>query len=66
VIILAVWWYLRYGLSFRDVEELPGEREIHVDHVSIYRWVQWFTPLLIDAARPCRHYPGERWFGDEA
>jgi len=29
------------------------------------RWVQRFTPLLIDAARPCRHVPGDRWFVDE-
>jgi transposase, IS6 family len=34
-------------------------------HVTIYRWVQRFTPLLIDAARPCRHAPGDRWFADE-
>jgi transposase-like protein len=65
VIILAVRWYLRYGLSYRDVEELLAERGIAVDHVTIYRWVQRFTPLLIDAARPCRHVPGDRWFVDE-
>jgi transposase-like protein len=52
VITLAVRWYLRYGLSYRDVEELLVERGITVDHVSVYRWVQRFTPLLIDAARP--------------
>jgi transposase, IS6 family len=34
-------------------------------HVTVYRWVQRFTPLLIDAARPCRHTPGDRWFVDE-
>ena len=51
VIILAVRWYLRFGLSYRDVEELLAERGIEVDHVTIYRWVQRFTPLLIDAAR---------------
>jgi transposase-like protein len=34
-------------------------------HVTVYRWVQRFTPLLIDAARPCRHVPGDRWFVDE-
>ena len=38
---------------------------IEVDHVTIYRWVQRFTPLLIDAARPCRHSVGDRWFVDE-
>jgi transposase, IS6 family len=65
VILLAVRWYLRYGLSYRDVEELLAERGVVVDHVTIYRWVQRFTPLLIDAARPCRHVPGDRWFTDE-
>jgi IS6 family transposase len=34
-------------------------------HVTVYRWVQRFTPLLIDAARPCRHTPGNRWFVNE-
>jgi transposase-like protein len=66
VILLAVRWYLRYGLSYRDVEELLAERGIDVDHVTIYRWVQRFTPLLIDVARPCRHSVGDRWFVDEA
>jgi transposase, IS6 family len=63
--MVAVRWYLRYGLSYRDVEELLAERGIAVDHVTIFRWVQHFTPLLIDAARPCRHTPGDRWFVDE-
>jgi IS6 family transposase len=65
VITVAVRWYLRYNLSYRDVEELLAERGIDVDHVSVYRWVQRFTPLLIDAARPCRHIPSDRWFVDE-
>ena len=65
VISLAVRWYLRYGLSYRDVEELLAERGITVDHVTIYRWVQRFTPEFIEAARPCRHAPGDRWFVDE-
>jgi transposase, IS6 family len=65
VIMVAVRWYLRYGLSYRDVEELLAERGIFVDHVTVYRWVQRFTPLLVDAARPCRHAPGDRWFVDE-
>jgi IS6 family transposase len=65
VITLAVRWYLRYGLSYRDLEELLAERGITVDHVTVYRWVRRFTPLLIDAARPCRHVAGDRWFVDE-
>jgi IS6 family transposase len=65
VILLAVRWYLRYGLSYRDVEELLAERGVDVDHVTIYRWVRRFTPLVIEAARPCRHSVGDRWFVDE-
>jgi len=65
VILLAVRWYLRYGLSYRDVAELLAERGVDVDHVTIYRWVQRFTPLVIEAARPCRHSVGDRWFVDE-
>jgi transposase, IS6 family len=65
VIVLAVRWYLRYGLSYRDVEELLVERGVEVDHVTIYRWVQRFTPLLAEAARPCRHLVGDRWQVDE-
>jgi transposase-like protein len=38
--MVAVRWYLRYGLSSRDVEELLAERDITVDHVSVDRWVQ--------------------------
>src|SRR5512132_2359722 len=53
VIVLAVRWYLRFALSYRDVEELLAERGIQVDHVTISRWVQRFTPLLAEAARPC-------------
>jgi transposase-like protein len=43
VIVLAVRWYLRFGLSYRDVEELLGERGIEVHHVTLYRWVQRFS-----------------------
>src|ERR1700680_5042609 len=65
VILLAVRWYLRFGLSYRDLEELLAERGIDVDHVTLYRWVQRFTPLVIDAAQPRRHAVGARWFVDE-
>jgi transposase-like protein len=65
VIVLAVRWYLRFALSYREVEELLAERGIQVDHVTIYRWVQRFTPLLAEAARPCRPAVGDRWQVDE-
>jgi len=52
---VAVRWYLRFNLSYRDVEELLAEREIEVDHVTVYRWVRRFTgALLADAARFAR------------
>jgi len=65
VIVVAVRWYLRFGLSYRDIEELLIERGIEVDHVTVYRWVLRFTPFLADAARPCRHAVGDRWQVDE-
>src|SRR4029453_6020965 len=65
VIVLAVRWYLRFGLSYRDVEELLAERGVEVDHVTVYRWVQRFTRLLAEAARPCRHAVGDRWWVDK-
>ena len=65
VIAVAVRWYLRYGLSYRDAGELLAERGVTVDHVTIHRWVQRFTPEFIEAARLCRHAPGDRWFADE-
>ena len=65
VITVAVRRYLRYGLSYREVEELLAERGIEVDHVTVYRWVQRFTPLFADAARPLRHAAGDRWLVDE-
>jgi hypothetical protein len=46
-------------------KKLLAERGIEVDHVTIYRWVQRFTLLLVEAARPCRHVVGDRWQVDE-
>ena len=65
VITVAVRWYLRFGISYRDVEELLVERGVEVDHGTVYRWVQRFTPLFADAARLHRHATGDRWFVDE-
>ena len=65
VIMLSVRWYLRFGLSYRDVEELLAERGIDVDHVTVFRWVQRFTPILVGAAHPARHSVGDRWHVDE-
>jgi IS6 family transposase len=56
---------VRYGVSYRDLEELLAERGVEVDHVTLFRWVQRFTPILIDAADPYRYAVGDHWFVDE-
>jgi IS6 family transposase len=53
------------GFRFPPDVMLLAERGIDVDHVTLFRWVQRFTPELIDAARPSRHAVGDRWFVDE-
>jgi hypothetical protein len=48
--VCGVRWYLRYSPSYRDVEELFLERELHVDHTMVFRWVQRSAPAPITAA----------------
>jgi transposase-like protein len=45
VILVAVGWYLRFSLSYRDVEELLAERGLRADHVTVWRWVQRYAPV---------------------
>jgi transposase-like protein len=65
VITLSVRWYLRFGLSYRDLEELLAEPGIEVDHVTVYRWVHRFAPEFAEAAAARRHLVGDRWHVDE-
>jgi IS6 family transposase len=46
LILQAVSWYLRYPLSYRDIEELPLERGLEVDHSTLNRWVLAYAPLI--------------------
>lgn len=46
VILWAVRWYCRYGISYRDPEQMMGERGVSVDHSTIYRWVQKYAPEM--------------------
>jgi transposase-like protein len=65
VISVAVRWYLRYGLSYRDVEELLAERGVTVDHVTAAGGCR--GPRR-NSSRPPGHAatpPGDRWFVDE-
>ena len=52
MILLAVGWYLRFSLSYRDVEELLAERGFLVDHVTVWRWVQRYAPEIQRRLRP--------------
>jgi transposase-like protein len=52
IIVLCVRWYLRYALSYRDLEEMMGERGLCVDHTTIYRWVQEYAPELDRRCKP--------------
>src|SRR5205807_557293 len=53
------------AVAIPDQERELSRAVAEVHHVTVYRWVQRFTLLLIDTARPCRHVPGDRWFVDE-
>ncbi len=52
IILLNVRWYLRYALSYRDLEEMMLERGVKVDHTTIYRWVQNYSPEIEKRCRP--------------
>ena len=65
IISYAVWLYLRFPLSYRDVEELLAERGIEVSYESIRRWVAKFGPQLADELRERERRPGKTWHLDE-
>lgn len=48
IIIWAVRWYCKYGISYRDLEEMLAERGITVDHTTLYRWVIYYAPKILD------------------
>ena len=65
VILTATRWYVRYKLSYRDVEELLAERGIKVDHSTLNRWVVKYAPLLAAQARRHKRGVGVSWRLDE-
>src|SRR5262245_43690005 len=65
VILLAVGWYLRFSLSYRDVEELLAERGLHADHVTVWRWVQRYAPELQRCFRQNLRPTNDSWWVDE-
>lgn len=64
-ILLCVRWYLRYSLSYRDLEETMAERGLVVDHTTIYRWVQHYAPILEKKCRAKLKLTNGSWRVDE-
>jgi IS6 family transposase len=65
IILLCVRWYVRYPLSYRDLEEMMDERGLRIDHTTIYRWVQHFAPELERRCRPHLKTTTDSWRVDE-
>jgi IS6 family transposase len=65
IILLCVRWYLRYCLSYRDLEEMMAERGLKVDHTTIYRWVQQYAPELEKRCKPHLKQTNDSWRVDE-
>ena len=65
VIRHAVWLYLRFTLSYRDVEELLAERGLDVTYETVRSWVVKFGPIIARRLRQCRPRPSDRWHLDE-
>src|ERR1700674_3037715 len=61
VILCSIRWYLRYSLSYREVEELLVERGLEVDHTTVWRWVQRYAPELEKRTRPHLRATNKSW-----
>ena len=65
IILTSVRWYLRYSLSYRDLEEMMADRGLSVDHFTIFRWVQTYAPELDKRCRPHLKQTNDSWRVDE-
>jgi transposase, IS6 family len=65
IILLCVRWYLRYALSYRDLEEMIQERGLSLDHTTIYRWVQAYALELEKRMRPHLRLTNDSYRVDE-
>jgi putative transposase len=61
----AIWLYLRFTLSYRDVEELLAERGLDISYDTLRRWVLKFGPAIARRLRQRRPRPSDRWHPDE-
>jgi putative transposase len=65
VILLCVRWYLAYGLSLRNLEEMMAERGVTVDHATIHRWTIHYAPMLLEQFNRRKRAVSRRWHVDE-
>lgn len=65
VILHAVFFYVRYAVSYRDLEEILAERGVAVDHATLNRWVVKFAPLIADLAQARKRTTAKSWRMDE-
>ena len=65
VILFAVFFYLRYAVSYHDLEEIMQERGVDVDHATLNRWVIEYAPLLADEAQKRKTPASRSWRMDE-
>ena len=65
IILVNVRWYLRYALSYRDLEEMMVERGVKVDHTTIYRWVQSYSPEIEKRCKPYLRKTNDSYRVDE-
>jgi IS6 family transposase len=65
IIILCVRWYVRFSLSYRDLKEIMAERNLAIDHVTVWRWVQRYAPELSKRCRRELRHTNSSWRVDE-
>ncbi|MBO6920549.1 MAG: IS6 family transposase, partial [Rhizobiaceae bacterium] len=65
VILYAVFFYVRYAVSYRDLEEIMAERGVEVDHATLNRWVVKFSPLIACEAQRRKSATSNSWRMDE-
>ncbi|WP_263459115.1 IS6 family transposase [Bathymodiolus platifrons methanotrophic gill symbiont] len=65
VILYAVFFYVRYGVSYRDLEEIMEERGVEVDHATLNRWVIRYSPAIAVKAKSQKRETNKSWRMDE-
>ena len=65
IIVLCLRWYLRYPLSYRNLQEMMAERGLKLDHSTTARWVLLYAPVLNERIRPELRWPSRSWRVDE-